>query len=187
MEAFQTTFGSMETPNGPFFVGKVAMWHTGEWAEQYIGRYGKGLDWGDFPLPAPPGGRRNTTVSGGSVFVIPAACRHKDAAFELLNWLTGPDAVEEFCLAIGNVPPVIEAGNRPSFQKSPLMRFAVSLAQGHNSFGPPPIPIWPTYAREIGRAEEAATLGGKDPQQLLDDLQRRMTRELARAEADLTR
>ncbi len=187
MEAFQTTFGSTETANGPFFVGKTAMWFTGEWAEQYIRRYAPNLDWGWFPLPYPPGGRPNTTASGGSVFVIPEACRNKDAAFTFLNWLTSAGPVERFCLEIGNVPPLIEAGNRPSFQRDPLRRFAVGLAQGVNSFGPPPIPIWPTYAREIGRAEEAATLGGKDPQELLDSLQRRMEKELKRAERELAR
>lgn len=187
MEAFQTTFGSTETPNGPFFVGKVAMWLTGEWADQYIRRYAPKLEWGWFPLPHPPGGRANTTASGGSVFVIPAACRHKEEAFTFLSWLTSPRPVEEFCLRIGNVPPLIAAGNMPSFQQDPLRRFAVQLAQGANSFGPPPIPIWPTYAREIGRAEEAATLGGKDPQALLDGLQRRMAKELARAERELAR
>lgn len=187
MDAFQTTFGSNETPSGPFFVGKVAMWSTGEWAEAFIRRYARGLDWGWFALPAPPGGRPHTTAAGGSVFVIPAACRNKDAAWEFLNWITSPDQVERFCLEIGNVPPLIEVGNRPSFQQRPLFRFAVSIAQGQNSFGPPPLAIWPTFAREIGRTEEAAVYGGRPAQALLDDLQRRMERERERAEASLRR
>jgi len=187
MDAFQTTFGSNETPNGPFFVGKVAMWSTGEWAEAFIRRYASGLDWGWFALPAPPGGRPNTTTAGGSVFVIPAACRNKGAAWEFLNWLTSPDPVERFCVEIGNVPPLIEVGNRRSFQSRPLFRFAVSLAQGKNSFGPPPLAIWPTYAREIGRVEEAAVYGKGAPRVLLDDLQRRMERERQRSEDSLRR
>lgn len=187
MDAFQSTFGSTETANGPFFVGKTAMWSTGEWAEQYIVRYAPKLDWGFFAMPCPPGGRPNTTTSGGSVFVIPAACRNKQAAWEFLDWLTSPDPVEEFCLGIGNVPPLVEVCKRPSFQRTPLWRFATALAMGKNSFGPPPIAIWPTYSREIGRAEEKATLGGQDPQALLDDLQRRMQREYAQSEAELSR
>jgi multiple sugar transport system substrate-binding protein len=187
MDAFQTTFGSDQTVQGPFFVGKMAMWSTGEWAQQFVNRYAPRLDWGWFPLPAPPGGRTNTTGAGGSVFVIPAACPHKEAAWEFLNWLTSPHAVKVFCRGIGNVPPLIQVGREPEFQNDPLFRFAVEIAQGQNSFGPPPIPIWPTFAREIGRTEEKAVIGGGDPRRLLADLQRRMTKELAETLADLAR
>lgn len=187
MDAFQSTFGSNETPSGPFFVGKMAMWSTGEWAEQFVVRYAPKLDWGWFAFPAPPGGRRNCTTAGGSVFVIPAACKDKDGAWEFLNWITSPYAVEKFCHGIGNVPPLIAVGKSPVFQRSPLFRFAIGIAQGQNSFGPPPLPMWPTFSREIARAEEAAVLGGRNPQEVLDDLQARMEGELARALRDLGR
>ncbi len=176
MQAFQTTFGSDETANGPFFVGKVAMWSTGEWAEEFIRRYAPNLDWSWFPLPYPPGGRPDCTTAGGSVFVIPAACKHKKAAWVFLNWITSPHAVSEFCQGIKNVPPLISVEKEAVFQNDPLFRFAIKIAQGKNSFGPPPLPIWPTYSREINRVEDFAVLGGEDPKTLLDDLQRRMVR-----------
>lgn len=187
MEAFRTTFGSDETPSGPFFVGKVAMWSTGEWAAEFIRRYAPSLNWGWFALPAPPGGRTNCTTAGGSVFVIPAACKHKAEAWEFLNWISSPHAVKEFCLGIGNVPPLVAVGRDPAFQRDPLFRFAIAIAQGPNSFGPPPIPIWPLYSREIARVEQAAMLGGEDPKRLLDDLQMRMSRELKRTLEELGR
>jgi multiple sugar transport system substrate-binding protein len=185
IQAFQSAFGDNDSANGPFFIGKLAMWHTGEWSEEFIRRYAPGLEWGWFPLPAPPNGRTNVTPARGSIFVIPAACKHKDAAWEFLNWITSVHAVKTFCAAIHNVPPLIEAGKDPAFQSDPLMRFATQLSQGQNSFGAPPIPIWATYKREIQRAEDRAVLGGEDPQHLLDDLQLRMERELSRTFDDL--
>lgn len=185
MQAFETTFGSNETPSGPFFVGKIAMWQTGEWAQQFIRRYAPGLDWGWFPLPAPPGGRTHVTSAGGSVFVIPAACPDKEAAWEFLNWITSPGPVGQFCAAVHNVPPLIAVGRTPYFQNDPLYRFCIPIAQGQNAFGPPPIPIWPTYNREIGRVEEKVTLGGADPRQALAELQQAMEKELADAREDL--
>lgn len=187
MQAFQTTFGSDQTANGPFFVGKVAMWSTGEWAEEYVKRYAPTLDWGWFALPSPPGGRPGSTSAGGSVFVIPAACEHKEEAWEFLNWITSPGPVRAFCRSIGNVPPLVAVGKDPVFQNDPLFRFAVAIAQGQNSFGPPPIPTWPTFTREITRVEEKAMLGGGDPQALLDDLQTRMQRDLERTLFELGR
>lgn len=185
MQAFQTTFGSNETPNGPFYVGKVAMEVTGEWEREFVKRYAPTLDWGWFALPAPPGGRPNTTGAGGSIFVIPAASKHKEAAWEFLNWFTSPHAAREFGWKIKNLPPLIAVMKDPLFQTDPLYRFTTPIARGQNSFGPPPIPIWPTYSREITRVEEAALLGGGDPRRLLDDLQRRMEQELAQTLEEL--
>lgn len=188
MQAFQAGFGSNETANGPFFVGKMAMWSTGEWSQEYIHRYAPALDWGWFALPAPPGGRDKTTGAGGSVFVIPAACRHKDEAWEFLNWMSSPHAVASFCQSIKNVPPVIAAAKENTFfQTDPLFHFSIAISQGKNSFGAPPIPTWPTYSREIGRVEEAAVLGGEDPKKLLNTLQKQMEKELVESREDLQR
>ena len=184
LDAFTSTFGSNETVNGPFFVGKMAMWTTGEWSEEFLRRYAPGMEYGWFPLPSPPGGCPETTQSGGSVFVIPAACKHPAEAWEFLNWLTQPHAVGQFCWSIKNCPPLRAAGADPRFQSDPMFRFAVDLVNSPNSFGPPAIPTAPTYSREIQRVEDAALHGG-DPKALLDDLQRRMTRDLDETMSDL--
>jgi len=181
MQSFESTFGSNETVSGPFFVGKIAMWQTGEWAEQFIKRYAKGLHWGYFPLPYPPGGRPKAMTLGGSVFVIPAACKHKSEAWEFLNWICGPEAVGDFCYQIGNIPPLRAVANSPRFRKNPLLAFAADLTQSPNAFGPPQMPIWPTYLNEIARAEQFAIYGGQDPKKLLDAVQVKMERELADA------
>jgi len=190
MQAFQTTFGSDQTPSGPFFVGKIAMWQTGEWAQEFIRRYAPNLDWGWFALPPPADGtgRTNVTPAGGSVFVIPKACPDKEAAWEFLNWLTSPGPVAQFCKGVHNVPPLIAAAEvDPYFHTDPLYRFCVPIAQGENAFGPPPTPVWPTYSREIGRVEEKVMLGGADPKQALEELQRRMEKEQRLVGEDLGR
>jgi multiple sugar transport system substrate-binding protein len=184
-EAFKATFGSEKTPSGPFFVGKIAMWQTGEWAGEYLKRYGPSVEYGYFPLPAPKAGRPNSTYVNGSVFVIPKASAHKKEAWEFLNWLTQAGPITEFSGGIGNVPPLIEAGKAPRFQNDPLFRFAVGISHGKNGFGAPGIAMWPTYGAGISRAEEKATLGGEDPQKVLDDLQRSMEKEFAETNEDL--
>lgn len=184
MQSFESSFGSQTTPNGPFFVGKMAMWQTGEYALTHLRRYAPDLEWGWFPLPAPPGGRERTTSAGGSVFVIPAATEHPAEAWEFLNWLTSPYAVGRFCQEISNLPPLKELAASPRFRKEPLFGFALDLASGENVFGPPQMPIWPRYKQEIQRLEEEAVFGGGDPQRLLDDLDARMERDLARALRD---
>ena len=181
VQSFESTFGSTSTPNGPFFVGKKAMWQTGEYSLEHIRRYAPpDLEWGWFPLPYPPGGRPRTTGANGSVFVIPTATRHLREAWIFLDWLTRPRAVSQFCSGISNLPPLKALTNEPTFRKEPLMSFALDLASGQNVFGPPQMPIWPRYNQSIQRTEEYAVLGRQDPQQLLDTLNERMKEELAR-------
>ena len=187
MQAFETTFGNVKSPSAPFFVGKIAFWQTGEWAQQYVHRYAPKLDWGWCALPTPPGGRSDVSAVDGSVFVIPAACRNKDAAWEFLNWLSSPEPVKEFCTGAHNLPPLIKVGEDPAFQNDPLYKFSVNLSQGQNAFGPPPIPIWTTYKREIQRTEEKVMLGGADPEQALESLQKAMEKELRDAREELKR
>ena len=118
---------------------------------------------------------------GGSVFVIPTACKHKKEAWEFLNYICGPEAVSAFCHGIGNIPPLTAVIKTPRFQQDPLLRFAGELAQSENAFGPPQMVVWPTYVNEITRAEEFAIYGGADPKRLLDKVQKAMERELADA------
>lgn len=184
MQNFEASFGSQTSPNGPFFVGKTAMWQTGEFAREHLRRYAPEMEYGYFPFPIPPGGRPNSTAATGSVFVIPAATRHPKEAWTFLNWLTGPEAVGRFCEEIANLPPLKKLAAEPRFRKDPMFSFALDLAAGQNVFGAPPMPTWPRYKLEIQRVEEEAIIGGADPQRLLDDLDARMEKELARALRD---
>jgi hypothetical protein len=45
---------------------------------------------------------------------------------------------------------------------------------------PPPLPIWARCMTELNRAEEYAVYSDGSPQQLLDDVQTRMQKELDR-------
>ncbi len=178
MQGFESTFGSSESVSGPFFVGKIGMWQCGEWVDQFVKRYAKDLDWGYFPLPYPPGGRPKAMTLGGSVFVIPSACKHKKEAWEFLNWICGPEAVGDFCKGIGNVPPLRAVAKSPRFSNDPLFAFSGDLVSSPNAFGPPQMPVWRTYLDQIARAEDFAVLGGRDPKKMLDAVQKTMEQEM---------
>lgn len=186
-QAFQATFGNEATSSGPFFVGKIGFWQTGEWSQEFLRRYGPNVRYSYQAFPAPVNGKPDTCFVGPSAFVIPKACRHKAETWTFLNWLSSPYAVEKFCSSIGNVPALMEAGNAPAFTKDPLMKFAVDLSRSPNAVGPPGVAIWPTYSREISRAEDSVLLGDRDPKAALDDLQRRMAEENQRTKEDLGR
>jgi multiple sugar transport system substrate-binding protein len=182
---FEASVGSDSTPSGPFFVGKRAMWSTGEWAEEFIKRYSVSLDYGFFSLPSPFPRYARTYYANGSAFVIPAACKHKAEAWEFLNWMTQPYAVRKFAVGIKNVPSLVSVTRDPYYQTDPLMMFAVNLANGPNASGPPGLAIWPYYNQEIQRAEDSAIRGGANPQVLLDKLQRKIEEQYRQVEVPL--
>lgn len=182
MENFESTFGSQQTPQGPFFTGKQLMMATGPWIEEFIRRFApKGFDYGYFPYPAPAGGRRNCTTLNSSVFVIPAASKHKEEAWEFINWFLSPAQNVRFCSAMGNNSPLKAVAAMPEMRKEPILRFSADICGGTNAFGPPQMPVWPTYLAQIARAEDFAVHQGKDPKALLEEVQRRVEKELRRA------
>ncbi len=185
MQAFSTTFGSSSTPNGPFYVGKTAMEVTGEWERAFVDRYSPQLEWGWFALPHPPGGRPNSTTLDGSIFVIPAACKHREEAWEFLNWMTSHDAVKTFCWSIRNVPPLLSVSRDPLFQTDPLFHFTIPIQEGPAAFGPPALATWTMLKTAIGRAEDAVMLGGEVPAVVLSRLQEEAVRQLRRTMEEL--
>ncbi len=185
MEVFESTFGSMETPSGPFFTGKQKMLYTGSWIGESIRRYApEGFRYGYFATPPPEGGRPNCSTLGGSVFVIPAASKNKQEAWTFLNWFVSPDVNRRWCDAILNASPLKAAAESPKMQSDPLLRFSAMIQGGPNAFGPPQMPIWPAYVTAITRAEDQAVHAGKDPKELLDGVQRQIEREWARAKRE---
>jgi multiple sugar transport system substrate-binding protein len=185
MEAFESTFGSMETTNGPFFVGKQLLLPTGPWIRQFLNRYApKDLEVGAFPYPAPEGGRKMCSNISGSTWVIPAACKNKDEAWEFLEWMMRPEQNVRFCSQIGNGSGLTEVANMPVMTADPLMKLSAEISGGPNAFGPPQMPVWPAYQAAIARAEDQAVHGNHDPEVLLKQVEVKMERELKRVQRE---
>jgi multiple sugar transport system substrate-binding protein len=181
LQRFQQSFGGwINSANCPLYVGKAAIYPSGEFFVTLADRYAPQLNYGWFPYPHPPGGRAECSIVKGSVFAIPSASKHKEEAWELLNFLTSPDSIKEFCLAIHNLPPLIDVANDPVFTKDPVYRDLARIMSSENVFGPPGIPVWIRYMEELQRAEEGVVYGNKDPEKTLNKVQEIIQRELDR-------
>lgn len=164
------------------FNGFAAMLFTGEYCQEFITRFApKDFDYTFFPMPAPPGGRQNAFGLGGSVFVIPRDARHPEGGWELLNFLSSEAAVKKFCLGIKNMPPLVKLLDDPDFTSSTLQQFSAKMLKGENAFSPNGMPIWSYYYDQLKRVEQEAFLSGKDPQKLLDEVQRDVQEHLDKA------
>jgi len=181
LQRFRQSFGGWITSvNCPFYIGKTAIYPAGEYMTHHLKRYAPDLNYGWFPYPHPPGGRKNCCLVGGSVFAIPAASKHKEEAWELLNFLSQPESIKEFCLGIHNLPPLTKVARDPAFTRDPVYRDLAEIMSGENVFGPPQMPVWLGYVTNIRRAEDYVLFGGKDPKKALDDVQKNTEREMKR-------
>jgi ABC-type glycerol-3-phosphate transport system substrate-binding protein len=181
MEQFEQTFGNSMSQNNAFFSGKQTMTFIGEWVDQWVRKYAPDMEWGFFPTPAPPGGRRGAVTLGGSMWVVPSAGKHKQEAWEFIEWMCSPQAEREFSADGGSISCHYSNIGTPAFTRLPVQNFGMHLISSPTSvFGPPPIPIWVEYQAAILKAEDYAVHGREDPQKLLDDLNANMQKELDR-------
>jgi multiple sugar transport system permease protein/multiple sugar transport system substrate-binding protein len=83
----------------PFITGKLAMKIDGFWQiTESIAQYGRNLNWGiarpPIPKSALDGGSHTCTWVSGWCYAIPSTAKHKEAAWELLRYLSSQRANE---------------------------------------------------------------------------------------------
>jgi ABC-type glycerol-3-phosphate transport system substrate-binding protein len=78
----------------PFLTGELPMvYEIDGWAADKIGRYRPDLPFGVAPPPLKQAGGTPSTWSGGYSYVQTHNAKDPDVAWELIKWLTGPEAV----------------------------------------------------------------------------------------------
>ncbi|MCL6626320.1 MAG: ABC transporter substrate-binding protein [Alicyclobacillus shizuokensis] len=86
LKSFTSGFGGAFTPDHPFFTGKVAMTVSGNWFSNALRIYAPNVHYKVAPLPAPPGGRADSTIFGTNVFMIPKGAKHPLEALKFAIW-----------------------------------------------------------------------------------------------------
>ncbi len=169
----------------PFYTGKLAMYVDGEWmtGPNFISAFKPEASYGvaPFPPPADHPERANTAVVQGTVAVIPAGAKDKDASAKLLAWMMSPAIVaEEFCFN-ANLPTSKKAAEDPCFTENPKFKVFVDLMASPNARYIITTPISLEFNDAWGLLEEQVLHTGADPKPLLDALQAEFEVKLAEA------
>jgi multiple sugar transport system substrate-binding protein len=77
-----------------FGKGQAAMSMEGNWIISFLADNFPDVNYGVTELPAGPGGK--ATMAFTVCYAVPVASQHKDEAFRLVNYLTGPDGMKEW-------------------------------------------------------------------------------------------
>ena len=160
----------------PFYTGQMAMYVDGEWmtGPNFISAFKPEASYGvaPFPPPADHPERANTAVVQGTVAVIPAGAKNKDASAKLLAWMMSPEIVaEEFCFN-ANLPTSKKAAEDKCFTENPKFKVFTDLMANPNASNIVTTPISLEFMDAYGVAGvERVVHNGEDPKTVMDELQ----------------
>lgn len=156
---FKSGFGQYMSPNNPFFQNQVGMDMEGQWFQTFIKKYAKDLNYGIAPLPYPDGHpelAKGGLIQGGMLYV-PKNSKHKEEAFEFINYLKSDDAYIKFCVGKGSIPTNYSAINNPKFlEGAPELEPFIDIINNGNAKTFPAVPFAKEYGDELKLQMEKA-------------------------------
>jgi len=133
-------------------------------------------DWATAPLPGPDGA--GIGVAGGSSLVIFRASKHKDAAWQLIEYLSQPAVQQQFYDLLGDMPPRRSSWEGGALRDDPKARaFREQLEQVKPT---PPVPEWERIANEMQLVAAEAIAGRLTIDQAAAEINRRADAILAK-------
>lgn len=173
IKKFKSGFGEYESPNNPFFQNQLAFDLEGQWFQTFIKKYAKGINYGIVPIPYPDGHpelSKGGQIQSGMLYISKAS-KHKDEAFEFINWLTSDEPNIEFCTAKGSLPATLSAINNPKFAKAaPELVPFIQIVKGGHAKALPAVPFTKEYVNELNVQEQRAYDGEITPEEALNNV-----------------
>lgn len=159
--------------------GVYAFYLSGPWN---IGEFRSRLsasqqdDWATAPLPGPDGA--GIGVAGGSSLVIFRTSQHKDAAWQLIEYLSQPAVQQRFYELLGDLPPRRSSWQGAALRDDPKLRaFREQLEHVKPT---PPVPEWERIANEMQLVAAEAVAGRLTVDQAAAEIDRRTDAILAK-------
>ena len=141
--------------------GTYAMWITGPWN---IGEFRRRTPpdfqskWATAPMPGPTGEASGLSLAGGSSLVIYKSSKHREEAWDLIQFLSRPEEQLKFYRLTGDLPARLETWRDTSLAMDPAAHaFEVQLERVVPT---PKVPEWELIATRIFDYGEQAIRGG---------------------------
>lgn len=176
------------TPQNPFFSGRIAMVMQGVWMASFIDKFAPDLEWGAAPFPSAIPGLEKVTIAECDCITIPVGARHPEAAFAFIQYLCSQEGYEMLNLHQKKFTPLKTASeefvrNHPN----PYITLFMDLAASPNAHYTPDLPIWMEYMDETQAAFDRVMFGNQTPEQAVGYVQGRVGAMWDRAKAGMLR
>lgn len=149
---FKSGFGEYMSPNNPFFQKQLAFDVEGQWFTTFLKQYAPNVNYGIVPIPYPDG--KTELDNGGLIqsgmLYISKASKHKEEAFEFINYLISDEAMIKFCASKGSLPTTFTALNNSKFkEQAPELEPFIQVAKGGHAKALPAVPFTKEYMNEL--------------------------------------
>jgi multiple sugar transport system substrate-binding protein len=173
---FQSGFGDYASSENGFFAGKVAMAVDGEWVvgPNFIPKFAPTLNYGVAPIPvaANRSDMYGSATVGGTIVVVPASTKNKQATAKLLAWMESPEIVAEIMYEFANLPSSKKAAQDPRFKTIKNFQVFIDIMANPKSNGLLNSPINQELNDAVTKAEEEIWATDADPAKLMNDIQK---------------
>jgi multiple sugar transport system substrate-binding protein len=115
------------------------------------------------PLPGPNG--PGASVAGGTSFVLFKQSKHKEAAWQLITWLSMPEQQIRLHAITGNPPPRRAPWSAPALANDPYIQ--AFRDQLERAVSTPKVPEWEQIATKVFEHGEQAVRGRQTPAQAM--------------------
>ena len=182
IQTFQEGCGNYQGINNPFYSQKIGIELNGVWEGNFIPHFAPNVKWGVAPILSKNG--KPTTIVDCDCILIPKGSKHPHEAFEFMKWLTKAENLEELCILQGKFSPLIYSDREDFIKKHPhpYIKVFIDLARSNGATFFPQCTFYELYKRELKRAFESVMRLEKDPKDALNEVQKKMEKELARQE-----
>jgi multiple sugar transport system substrate-binding protein len=166
-----------------FMQGKAAIVHSGTWATaQYQDQKAEEFQYWFIILPQGPGGAGKAGTTWSNMFVLPKGTPNPDAAWDLLQYCTTPPVVvTRFEISTRTTPhrAIFESEKWTEvLETAPQKAVMIEAAEAGGVY--PFFPFFTEANDAIGIELEQVVTGGKDPQEALNEAERKVNEVIAR-------
>ena len=161
----------------PFLTGQLSMKVSGPWEVSAIKKFKPDLNYGVFPIPTPTG-ENHTTWSGGWSVVIPKGAKNKEAAWEFMKFFGSVEGQKIFSEIARDFSVIDSVNEELGYKDDPILKeFVEILPVSHHR---PVMTQGSLYWNELASAVENATRGNGTPEELLNKVTEKVTKEIAK-------
>lgn len=170
LESFTEGFSSYQSPDNPFYAGKVIIENSGVWEHNLAKIYSPNMEVAIAPFP---GKMEKATLINVDALAIPKKAKYKKEAFQFMQWLLKQENLESLALSQGKFSPLKQVSENFYLEhRNPYIKIFIDLANSPNAKFFPQVPYAKRYEREIKEAYDKVLQGKLSAKDALDDLQK---------------
>lgn len=178
LAAFTENFSAYQSPDNPFYSGKIVLENNGVWEKHLAKTFAPEMEIGikafpsDFAMQRDCKGNCPASLVSVDALAIPRNAKHPQMAFKFMQWLLKKENLEYLARAQHKFTPLKEYSEdfieqHPNAQ----IKTFIDLAKSSNAQFFPQLNCVQKYRREIKNAYDSMLRREKDAETALNDLQ----------------